>query len=604
MASKAPPTTCPQNLAGVVCKDARLPGRNLLSSCDRQMMRMDYATISNLLNDERRQIAGGADLTEWASALMSACMNSEEYFALGGVIVPQFGRDEGRPLMFEAKSLSGWEPATDETLENLWRTKRNPSCEPFQNETSKQFVFQPISHGFIVPIGYTYAVCDKDCAEVQAKALRLGTDLLALSLIRHKLTNVFHNLTLAPAQPDISLSDYAKSVASHCRAALGVNAVIVWELPANDTTLRTVATAFDPATAKKHHLPETQPQFQIAITIGKGFIGRAAETKEEITISDATDESLIKAMMLPPPEQPGLLRQFEWRSILITPLVLREKTIGVIASYGVRPGAFGELDQMIHRAFSERLTSAFANIYRISELTELEQRLQKEAPAIEAGWEAISVAHDLRDDLWVASSGLRAAIDLAKTYPVMRKPLETAARNVKAAHDKTSLLTRSSANKQPYFSITDVHQLLQRCRKDLTLFTNPEDITVTVQCAETVDAEIDDELMRRALNNVLSNALYFLKGMTHRPNKAIKLSATATDETVTIVCEDNGPGIAEENLSEIFKFYYTTKGDKGLGFGLAITKNIVENIHDGQLSVASQWGQWTKFRITVPHKRR
>lgn len=563
---------------------------------------MEYTAISTLLRDNTRQLAGGSALSEWTSAIIGACLQDRRYHAAGGLIVPQSGKDEGRPVMIDLQRLQGWEPAVDEKLENLWRSQAPATSFPFSLGNDLVCIYEPICSALDSPIGYIYAVCNTNNTDTCTRSVRMASDLVSLSLARHKLTTSFHNLTLAPAQPDISLHEYAKSAAGLCRASMGVDAVIVWELPANDMTLRVIATAFQPATAKNHHLPDTQPQFQIAITVGKGFVGHAAAKKTSVTIDDVHDEARLNTLGLPTPEQPGILKQFGWRAITITPLILRDKVIGVIASYGIRPNAFGEMDRMIQRAFSERMVAAFASIYRIQELTELEVRLQKEAPAIEAGWEAIRVAHDLRDDLWVASNSLRAASDLAKPYPSIRKSLHVALRNVKSAHEKTSLLTRSSGNKSPHFTETNVSELLVRCRKDLTLFTLPEDITVTVQCDSMINAEMDEELMRRALNNILSNALYFLKGMTHRSNKVILLGATASENEVTITCEDNGPGIPEESLSEIFKSYYTTKGDKGLGFGLAITKDIVENIHRGAVTANSQWGVWSKFFITIPRK--
>ena len=62
--------------------------------------------------------------------------------------------------------------------------------------------------------------------------------------------------------------------------------------------------------------------------------------------------------------------------------------------------------------------------------------------------------------------------------------------------------------------------------------------------------------------------------------------------------EDSGPGMSAEELSRIFDPFYTTKR-KGTGLGLAIAYRIIEK-HRGTLSVRSQPGSGTLFRIELP----
>ena len=66
----------------------------------------------------------------------------------------------------------------------------------------------------------------------------------------------------------------------------------------------------------------------------------------------------------------------------------------------------------------------------------------------------------------------------------------------------------------------------------------------------------------------------------------------------TVRVRDNGCGIAPEKLDRIFNPFFTTK-EKGTGLGMAIAKKIVE-AHQGTIEVASEAGQGTEFRITLP----
>lgn len=70
-------------------------------------------------------------------------------------------------------------------------------------------------------------------------------------------------------------------------------------------------------------------------------------------------------------------------------------------------------------------------------------------------------------------------------------------------------------------------------------------------------------------------------------------------EYVEIKVADEGCGIPKENLSRIFEPFYTTKGQKGTGLGLAVIWGIIDN-HNGRITVDSEIGKGTTFTIRLP----
>lgn len=68
---------------------------------------------------------------------------------------------------------------------------------------------------------------------------------------------------------------------------------------------------------------------------------------------------------------------------------------------------------------------------------------------------------------------------------------------------------------------------------------------------------------------------------------------------VEIKISDNGSGIEKEDLPRIFEPFYSTKGQKGTGLGLAVIWGIIDN-HDGTISVESEVGKGTSFTILLP----
>ena len=73
----------------------------------------------------------------------------------------------------------------------------------------------------------------------------------------------------------------------------------------------------------------------------------------------------------------------------------------------------------------------------------------------------------------------------------------------------------------------------------------------------------------------------------------------ADQRLVELRVEDSGKGIRPEDLPHLFEPFFSTKGNRGTGLGLAVTWGIVES-HDGTIDVQSEAGQWTHFTVRLP----
>jgi two-component system NtrC family sensor kinase len=68
---------------------------------------------------------------------------------------------------------------------------------------------------------------------------------------------------------------------------------------------------------------------------------------------------------------------------------------------------------------------------------------------------------------------------------------------------------------------------------------------------------------------------------------------------IEVKVSDTGCGISKENIPKIFEPFYSTKGQKGTGLGLAVIWGIIDN-HDGTISVDSELNKGTTFTILLP----
>jgi signal transduction histidine kinase len=100
--------------------------------------------------------------------------------------------------------------------------------------------------------------------------------------------------------------------------------------------------------------------------------------------------------------------------------------------------------------------------------------------------------------------------------------------------------------------------------------------------------------LREVLTNLIFNAVDAM------PNGgSIKVRTTTHDATATISVEDSGTGMSDEDLSRCLEPFFTTKGERGTGLGLAVVYGIIQR-HGGSIDVESELGRGTKFTISLP----
>lgn len=105
------------------------------------------------------------------------------------------------------------------------------------------------------------------------------------------------------------------------------------------------------------------------------------------------------------------------------------------------------------------------------------------------------------------------------------------------------------------------------------------------------------------LNQVFMNLLVNAAHAIDKARGTIWIRTGTRGDSVWVEIEDDGCGIAGENLSRIFDPFFTTKPvGKGTGLGLSLSYGIVQK-HDGRLEVDSVPGRGTRFLMTIPIKR-
>jgi two-component system, NtrC family, sensor kinase len=108
----------------------------------------------------------------------------------------------------------------------------------------------------------------------------------------------------------------------------------------------------------------------------------------------------------------------------------------------------------------------------------------------------------------------------------------------------------------------------------------------------------DPEGIHRAVLNIVSNAL---DAVEDRPNPKVGLQAMleADGKWAKIIIVDNGPGIPAAELEDIFKPFISSKGSRGTGLGLPVSRKILRE-HGGDILVQSILEKGSKFTLRIP----
>ncbi len=144
----------------------------------------------------------------------------------------------------------------------------------------------------------------------------------------------------------------------------------------------------------------------------------------------------------------------------------------------------------------------------------------------------------------------------------------------------------------------DIHQGI-----DSTLNIVNNEIKYKAEVVKAYGEIPDIECLPSELNQVFMNLLVNAAHAIQKDRGTITISTGTQGEDVWIEVQDNGEGIAKENIGRIFDPFFTTKAvGKGTGLGLSLSYGIVKK-HLGSIDVFSEKGVGTRFRVTLPVHR-
>lgn len=233
---------------------------------------------------------------------------------------------------------------------------------------------------------------------------------------------------------------------------------------------------------------------------------------------------------------------------------------------------------------------------KINELVKTKTELTKKEKLALIGETISKISHEIQNKIsgvsvWVQNLEMQSALDenalmyLAEIKRSLNSFIEM-------------LLNFKKFYRKPYLEKTNfcMQKTISKIIEDYKKVFDAKKIEIKTNISENeIEMFADKTLIEEVIVNLLVNAIYFSP-----ENSIIKITVTIALNNLKFCIEDEGEGISDDDLDNIFNPFFTTKSS-GSGLGLAISKNIIE-AHNGTIEAENIIPKGTRLKIILPIK--
>jgi signal transduction histidine kinase len=207
---------------------------------------------------------------------------------------------------------------------------------------------------------------------------------------------------------------------------------------------------------------------------------------------------------------------------------------------------------------------------------------------------AAGLAHEIRNPL----AGIAGVIDIIGRDLPPTSPARAVVKDIRLEITRISrtltYLLETARPHPPQFRRSDLNITVEHAVMLARQQVLSKPIKIELQKApDLLEVEHDSDQIHQVLLNLLLNAVQAMEGAG-----SVLVEISSRNGYASVVVSDTGRGISAQNLPNIFRPFYTTKGN-GTGLGLSLAHRIVEE-HGGRIEVSSVVGKGSRFEVVLP----
>ncbi len=329
-----------------------------------------------------------------------------------------------------------------------------------------------------------------------------------------------------------------------------------------------------------------QLQHQATFKPGEGIPGWVALHDETVALADVTRDSRYG---------PHPIAIKEPHAYICVPLRVRGQVIGVMSAR--------RMEVKPHTCNQCRV---FETVARMVAMVIEKNRIQLEhTRAQHLAGVAVSlseIAHYVKNVVFtarIAESTLDRVLDQSEGAEGIRPSWATIKRANQKIHKLVGDMLNYARDKDPEPETLDLNALITRVAEDLRYHAEKHKVEMVLELDSRLPpTDLDPSMIYDVMMNLVCNAIDAVPEAA--AGKVVIRSRCAPDEKrLRVEVEDNGTGIPEDIQPKLFTLFFSTKGERGTGIGLAASRKAVEK-QGGTLTFTTVEGEGTRFEVDLP----
>jgi len=337
----------------------------------------------------------------------------------------------------------------------------------------------------------------------------------------------------------------------------------------------------------------------------ENIVARCVFEKQPFVIPDAGQDSRVN---------PILKEKFNLHSLVVIPILIKEKALGAIAADYVEPNkriSKETLDSLM--VLAQQTGLAIRNAFVYQELKTFSQQMEERIQTITAdlkkteaqlirseklaalGQLAAGIAHEIRNPLTSINILIHS---LAQSLPFespQKEDLKVIEEELRRINEIVDQFLRFAKPAPPHFEKTDFVSIFEEALQLLRPQIEQQHIRVKKKFRRLPKILMDREQIKQAIFNLLLNAI---QAMPKGGSLVLRSGKSEEGKWASVSIQDSGIGIPPEDMNKLFDPFFSTK-ESGVGLGLSIAHRIIDQ-HCGKMEVESRPGKGTTFTILIP----